>query len=381
MTTIQQLREIVEHIRSLPNKRMKATFLDTQPREVLNFLGGNINLVGIGPEIFQEIQIGQTNTDLNGLINAFDVASKVSSSTDKRTIIHGATLTQDEKDFVGQALYSIGGNLQLGVSIQRVSKGIEDVIAPMLAANKEFDPSQYQIEPKLDGYRLVARKVDGEIILHSRNGKPLASEKITKELNRCLPEGSVIDGEILALDGNFESLRRHGSDVQYQVFDCLYADGQNIMQQPLTHRRAKLEGLDLNGRIGIPKILDLSTMNEVDDWIRTTGAEGVIAKDRHEAYKPKNRGWIKRKIMSDLNAKIVGMTAGTGKRIGMLGAIVVAPEGLDGVETKVGTGFSDIELTSITQRINAGEQLNCVVRYQDITKSKKLRFPVFLRLI
>ena len=145
-------------------------------------------------------------------------------------------------------------------------------------------------------------------------------------------------------------------------------------EQSLTHRRSKLEGLDLDGRISIPEILDLSTMNEVDDWIRTTGAEGVIAKDRNEPYKPKNRGWIKRKLMSDLNAKIVGMTAGTGKRSGMLGAIIVTPEGLGGIETKVGTGFSDIELAAITQRINAGEQLNCVVRYQDITKSKKLRW-------
>ena len=85
--------------------------------------------------------------------------------------------------------------------------------------------------------------------------------------------------------------------------------------------------------------------------------------------------------MNDLNAKITGMTAGAGKRSGMLGAIIVEPEGLGGVETKVGTGFSDFELEVITQRIDAGEQLNCVVRYQDITKANKLRFPVFIKLI
>jgi len=68
--TISQLREIADHVRSLPNKNAKAAFLDNQPREVLNFLSGNININGIGPEIFQEIQIGKTNVDLNGLITA-----------------------------------------------------------------------------------------------------------------------------------------------------------------------------------------------------------------------------------------------------------------------------------------------------------------------
>ena len=381
MITINDVMNEVETIKSLGTKKAKSAYVANLHPDIQQFLGANINMVGIGPELYSSVKIGPTNTTLEELIKTFDVASKVSSSNEKRTILSSITLDIEERVFVGQVLYSINGNIKLGVTIPRISDGLSDIISPMLAKSKEFIPSEYQIEPKLDGYRLVARKIGGEVILHSRNGKPLVSERITQELNRCLPEGSVVDGEILALNGDFESLRRHGNDVQYQVFDCLYADGQNIMNQSLTQRRTKLEGLDLDGRISIPEILDLDTINEVDDWIRKTGAEGVIAKARNEPYKPKNRGWIKRKLMNDLNARIVGMTAGTGKRKGMLGAIVVTPEGLNGVQTKVGTGFSDIELEAITQRINAGEQLNCVVRYQDITKAGKLRFPVFVRLI
>lgn len=381
MTTIQTVINEANTIRNLGTKKAKLEYISTLRPAIQEFLGGNIEKVGIGPEIFDEINMGHRSSTLEYLINAFDIASKIGSSTEKRVIIHGITLTQDEKDFVGQALYGIGGNLMLGVTIPRVSKGINAIISPMLAKSKEFDPSEYQLEPKLDGYRLIARKVDGEVTLTSRNGKPLVIERITRELERCLPEGTVVDGEVLAMDGNFENLRRHGENVQYTVFDVLYVDNRDIMNISLTYRRKALEGLDLDGRVNIPDILDLNTLNEVDDWIRTTGAEGVIAKEPNSIYKPKNRGWIKRKLMNDLNAKIVGMTPGTGKRKGLMGAIIVEPEGLTGVQTKVGTGFSDIELDSITARISAGEQLNCVVRYQDITKAKKLRFPVFVRLI
>jgi len=381
MTTISTVMDKANAIRNLGTKKEKLAYIATLSPQIQDLLGANIPMVGIGTEIYQEINMGHRSSTLEYLIDAFDVASKIGSSTEKRNIVHGITLTQDEKDFVGQALYGLGGNLGLGVTIHRVNSGIGDIISPMLAKAKEFNPSEYQIEPKLDGYRLVARKVDGEVILHSRNGKPLVSERITQELERCLPEGSVVDGEILAMDGVFESLRRHGNDVQYQVFDALYVDGQNIMDQSLTHRRTKLEGLDLSGRVSIPEILDLSTLDDVDDWIRETGAEGVIAKDPSAVYKPKNRGWIKRKLMQDLNARIVGMTTGTGKRSNVLGAIIVEPEGLSGVQTKVGTGFSDNQLIEITQRINTGEHLNCVIRYQEITKMKKLRFPVFVRII
>ena len=382
MITINDVMNEVETIKSLGTKKAKSAYVANLHPDIQQFLGANINMVGIGPELYSSVKIGPTNTTLEELIKTFDVASKVSSSNEKRTILSSITLDIEERVFVGQVLHSINGNIKLGVTIPRISDGLSDIISPMLAKSKEFIPSEYQIEPKLDGYRLVARKIGGEVILHSRNGKPLVSERITEELNRCLPEGSVVDGEILALNGDFESLRRHGNDVQYQVFDCLYADGQNIMQQSLTQRRTKLEGLDLDGRISIPEILDLDTINEVDDWIRKTGAEGVIAKDRHEPYKPKNRGWIKRKLMNDLNAKIVGVTNGIGKRKDTIGAFIVEPEGLDGVQTKVGSfNITDAQLIEIIAKINAGEQLNCVVRYQDITKAGKLRFPVFVRLI
>ncbi len=84
--------------------------------------------------------------------------------------------------------------------------------------------------------------------------------------------------------------------------------------------------------------------------------------------------------MKTLSAKIVGMTAGSGKRKGLLGAVLIIPEGLSET-TKCGSGFTDIELVDISKRLAAGEQLRCDVQFKSITKAGRLQFPVFLRLI
>ena len=379
MTSIKLVMDDTNIICNIGTKKEKLKFISLLQPEVQQFLGGNINMNGIGPEIFNEIQIGYPNTNIESLIKKFDTASKVSSSNEKRAIIQTIFLPQDEKNFIGRALYSLGGNLNLGVTISRVSNGITDVISPMLAKAKDFDPSDYQIEPKLDGYRLIARKIDGEIYLQSRNGKPLVIERITQELERCLPEGCMVDGEILAMNGDFQSLKRHGDDITYGVFDILYVDGKNIMDKTLTCRRSYLERLDLDGRVSIPKILDLSTLDDVDKWIRITGAEGVVAKDPLETYQPKKRGWIKYKCFKDLSARVIGVTSGTGKRVSSFGSLEVIPSGLKEI-TRIGTGFKEFDLINIKNLLSQKKTIIIDVKYQQITNGGKLRFPVFLRI-
>lgn len=380
MAAIADVRWIADHTRTLPNKKIKLAYLTSQSREVLNFLGGHINLNGIGPEIFDEIRTGQTNVDLNGLITAFDVASKVSSSTEKRTIIRGVILTPDEKDFVGRALYGIGGNLQLGVSIQRSSEGIGDVIAPMLAANKPFNLDDCFIEEKFNGHRMVARRIGDEIFLHSRNGKPMKSPKISKALLDVLPESTIMDGEIISSDGDFENLHVKSNNVKYEMFDVVTIDGRNIKDKPLTYRRDVLEEMVPNKYVGVSELLDFNSFEEIDSWINKTHSEGIVAKPTHEPYAPGKRSWFKRKLMKTLSAKIVGMTEGTGKRKGLLGAVLIIPEGLTET-TKCGSGFTDDQLVNVSKRLDAGEKLRCDVQFQSITKAGRLQFPVFLRLI
>ena len=120
-------------------------------------------------------------------------------------------------------------------------------IEPMLLLRAEKLPSTPQLifELKLDGYRAIAFKSGGKIHLRSRNDKDFAGRypSIANALS-SLPDETVIDGEIVALDErgrpSFNVLQNYASPttpVLYYVFDVMMLSGKNVMGEPLEHRR------------------------------------------------------------------------------------------------------------------------------------------------
>ena len=77
-------------------------------------------------------------------------------------------------------------------------------IEPMLLVRTEKLPEGSNIlyEIKFDGYRAIAFKTGGKIHLRSRNDNDFAARypSIAKAL-QSVPDETVIDGEIVALDG------------------------------------------------------------------------------------------------------------------------------------------------------------------------------------
>ena len=89
--------------------------------------------------------------------------------------------------------------------IDRKAKANARFIDPMLLLRTDALPSgdQWLYELKLDGFRAIAFKRDGSPHLRSRNDNDFSVRYsgVFKALAK-LPDETVIDGEILALDEN-----------------------------------------------------------------------------------------------------------------------------------------------------------------------------------
>jgi len=166
----------------------------------------------------------------------------------------------------------------------------------MLLQRKERLPEgpDWLYEIKLDGYRALAIKNDGRAALRSRNDNDFSRRYPTiVEALAALPNQTVIDGEVVALDEtgkpSFNVLQNCGSSpaaVFYYVFDLLVLASRNVMGEPLAARRALLEK-----RI-LPKLRDplrysvelKASLPDLIASVKAQGLEGLFAKKRSGIY-------------------------------------------------------------------------------------------------
>jgi DNA ligase D-like protein (predicted ligase) len=197
-------------------------------------------------------------------------------------------------------------------------------VEPMLLLRTDTLPEgkNWLYELKLDGYRAVAIKTRGNVLLRSRNDNDFSAKypAITGAL-RSLPDESVIDGEIVALDEfgrpSFNALQNYGSaktPLLYYIFDVMMLAGMDFRAQPLEKRRELLQ------RKVLPKLSDpLRFSTDLDaplpDLIRSVreqGLEGLVAKRRDSAYEAGQRSgaWQKMRINQGQEFVIGGYTIG-----------------------------------------------------------------------
>jgi bifunctional non-homologous end joining protein LigD len=161
-------------------------------------------------------------------------------------------------------------------------------------------------EIKLDGYRAIAIKSDDKIRLLSRRQKSFNQQyPYIVEALVDLPDGTVIDGEIVALDDSarpqFNLLQNYRSEahrIRYFVFDLLCYENRDTTSLPLVDRRALLRKLKFQSpRIQFLDFLETSAANMVAA-AKQQGLEGVIAKRKDSLYQPGRRtgAWVKYRI-------------------------------------------------------------------------------------
>ncbi|HTC29108.1 MAG TPA: ATP-dependent DNA ligase [Candidatus Acidoferrum sp.] len=169
------------------------------------------------------------------------------------------------------------------------------------------DGSQWQYEPKWDGFRCLAFRDGEEVYLQSKAGEPLARyfPEVVEHLRALRADRFVLDGELmvqlgdsLSFDALLQRIHPAASRVQrlaketparYIIFDILIdADGTDVTTTPLAQRRSALEAFDEHYLRGDEIVLSPATTEraQVDEWFARVGnaLDGVVAKRRDRDY-------------------------------------------------------------------------------------------------
>jgi ATP-dependent DNA ligase len=172
-------------------------------------------------------------------------------------------------------------------------------VEPMecLAVAKLPDGAQWLYEIKLDGYRAEAVKADGKVFLFSRRRKSFNRQyPLIIEALGNLPENTVVDGEVVALDEsgrpNFDLLqnfRSAASRIHFFVFDLLIYQGRDLTRLPLIERREIMRSAlkFKSPRIRISDYVEASATDMLRA-VRQQGLEGSSGKERTASTSPES---------------------------------------------------------------------------------------------
>lgn len=307
-----------------------------------------------------------------------------------------AKYTADEREEARQGMRELGVNV--GASYRpplnettRAPRG--PVTKPMLA--KVFTSlragHRYVVEPKIDGYRMLATRKGAKIIFTTRNGN---ANPYTRNLHRLgeqllgwMRDGEVVDGEILVNDWSGTGVLRSDpptrdeqkiidSKAVFYVFDLPKTPGTLEKRRDELKKRAKGRNVSVLPQTVVQTNADVMRAAKK---LASAGFEGAMVKDLDGAYSPRKRtsAFEKVKFKHDITAKIVGFERGTGKYANSLGALRVTAQGKT---FKVGTGLSDKQRDAIWRNQHAYKGRSIEVTAQkDGAKLRLPRFPAFVR--
>ncbi|HET7434736.1 MAG TPA: ATP-dependent DNA ligase [Thermoanaerobaculia bacterium] len=214
-------------------------------------------------------------------------------------------------------------------------------LAPMLSSAADGLPEGegWLFEPKWDGFRALVFRDGDELLLQSRDEKPLNRyfPELIEPLKTGLPERCVVDGEIVIAGKNgldFEALllRIHPAasrvkllaeetPASFVVWDLLAIDDDDLREVRLETRRARLEAA-----VKPPVHLSPSTRDreQAADWFQRfegAGLDGVMAKRLDSPYRAGERTMIKVKHSRTADCVVAGFRwhkNGPGTMVGSL---------------------------------------------------------------
>ncbi|TKX56474.1 ATP-dependent DNA ligase [Halorubrum sp. SS7] len=247
----------------------------------------------------------------------------------------------------------------------RVGRPVQAMLAQAGTATDAVDAfGEVAVETKFDGARVqvhydpggddgagggdAAAGGDGALgpRLYSRNMDDVteALPEIVEYVAERVDVPVILDGEVVAVDDDGDPLpfqevlrrfrRKHDVDrmreavsLRLHAFDCLHADGDDLLDRPLRERHDRLRAVLPDAAADLTLADDPEAIAAAERTALDAGHEGVMLKNPEAAYTPGDRGrdWLKRKPdVETLDAVVVGAEWGEGRRAELFGTFLLA---------------------------------------------------------
>jgi bifunctional non-homologous end joining protein LigD len=253
-------------------------------------------------------------------------------------------------------------------------------ITPQLAVAADRPPSgdDWLHEIKFDGYRILAEIRAGKVTLRTRTGLdwtgrfPVPAQAIAA----TGLQDALLDGEIVHLlpsgVASFGDLQNDLSEgktgrLSFMVFDLLYIDGWDLTGARLEDRKEALAALLAAAGDERLRYSDHQAGRgpEMFASAQRLGLEGIVSKRRDAPCRPgRSPSWVKSKCIATEEMIVVGFSDPEGARTGF-GALLMGyytPQGELAYAGRVGTGFSDKLLATLSKQLAAIERKKATVK-------------------
>jgi ATP-dependent DNA ligase len=233
-------------------------------------------------------------------------------------------------------------------------------VSPMLAKSESDVPEgDYLYEPKWDGFRCIVFRDGDEVVLGSRNEKPLTRyfPEVVEAVKANFPDRCVIDGEIVIAGDQaleFETLQQRihpaasrvnllaaETPASFIAFDLLALGEDDLMPLPQGDRRKRLEEALAKAAPPIhltPVTYDPKVAAEWFEVFEGAGLDGVMAKPLGEHYQPDKR--VMKKIKHARTADCVVAGYRLHKSGPVVGSLMLGLYTADGSLNSVGVAAS-----------------------------------------
>jgi ATP-dependent DNA ligase len=173
-------------------------------------------------------------------------------------------------------------------------------------------------EPKFDGQRAQLHVAGSRTsAAFSRLGRSLLTSPGLGWLQeaRWPVRSIVLDGELCASTGTegvlgvLEARQSGQAPLAFLAFDVLQVGGREVMSEPWTDRRKRLD--DLGAALTMPNVAIVPAADDAArlwaTWV-AWGGEGIVLKDRRAPYRPGLRSpdWLKVKHRTTLAVRVEG---------------------------------------------------------------------------